>query len=223
MAGAAVRFFPNAFFLIVIAVIALALLRTIRLFFGEVGRGTLVFEKFPAEWAEPTYKIVRLALIALAFVAAFPYIPGSKSPAFQGVSLFVGLLVSLSSSSVIANVMAGTMLTYTRAFHRGDRVRIGETVVNVVDTWLLATQVRTTKNVVVSIPNSLVLAQQIVNYTTLAAADGLILHTSVTIGYDAPWRRVHELLIAAAAATDGILDQPAPFVLQTALNDFFVT
>ena len=116
MAGAVVRFIPNTFFLLVIAAIAWVLLRAIRLFFGEVGRGTLVFEAFPAEWAEPTYKIVRLVIIALAFVAAFPYIPGSKSPAFQGVSLFLGLLVSLSSSSVIANVMAGTMLMYTRAF-----------------------------------------------------------------------------------------------------------
>jgi small-conductance mechanosensitive channel len=135
----------------------------------------------------------------------------------------MGLLVSLSSSSALSNVIAGIILTYTRAFRRGDIVHIGETLGEVTVKRLLVTRVRSYHNVVVSIPNSLVLTTQVLNYTALARDRGLILHTSVTIGYDAPWRRVHELLIAAAARTEGVLTEPSPFVLQTALNDFSVT
>jgi small-conductance mechanosensitive channel len=216
-------FLPNLFFILVIAGLTYAVLRVVRVFFGEIERGNIGFETFPAEWAEPTYKIVRILAIALAFVAAFPYIPGSQSPAFQGVSIFLGLLFSLSSSSAIANVVAGTILTYTRSFRVGDRVRIGDTTGDVVRKSMLVTHVRTIKNVIVSIPNAVVLSNVVVNYAALAKADGLILHTSVTIGYDAPWRTVHELLINAALNTPGIEKEPKPFVLQTSLNDFFVS
>jgi small-conductance mechanosensitive channel len=137
--------------------------------------------------------------------------------------LFLGVLVSLSSSSALANIIAGTILTYTRAFRVGDVVRIGETFGEVTIKRLLVTHVRTPKNVVVSIPNALVLAAQVLNYTTLARERGLVAHTSVTIGYDAPWSEVHELLIAAALKTEGVREDPCPFVLQTALNDFSVT
>jgi small-conductance mechanosensitive channel len=166
---------------------------------------------------------VRVLLLAVALVAAFPYIPGSQSPAFQGISLFLGLLVSLASSSALSNIIAGTILTYTRAFRLGDLVRIGETMGQVTDRRLLVTRVRTPKNEIVSIPNSLILATQVLNYTTLAAERGLIAHTSVTIGYDAPWRKVHELLIAAAVKVEGVLQDPPPFVLETALNDFSIS
>jgi len=218
-----VAFLPNLFFILVIAGITYTLLRLIRVVFDEIARGNIRFESFPAEWAEPTYKIVRVLGIALAFVAAFPYIPGSQSPAFQGVSIFLGLLFSLSSSSAIGNVVAGTILTYTRSFHVGDRVRIGQTTGDVVRKTMLVTHVRTIKNVMVSIPNAVVLSNEVVNYSALAQTDGLILHTSVTIGYDAPWRTVHQLLVEAALNTPGIEKEPKPFVLQTALNDFFVS
>jgi len=214
---------PSLFYLFVIGAVAYAAIRGVHFLFREVERGTITLPGFPPEWAEPTYKLVRVLLVALAVVAAYPYIPGSTSPAFQGVSVFLGLLLSLSSSSAISNMVAGTILTYTGAFRIGDRVRIGETTGDIVQTSLLVTKVRTIKNVLVAVPNSLVLGGQILNFTTMARDQGLILNTAVTIGYDAPWRQVHELLVRAALATRGIVDEPAPFVLQTALNDFYVT
>jgi small-conductance mechanosensitive channel len=120
-------------------------------------------------------------------------------------------------------VVAGVVLTYTRAFLVGDRVRIGDTEGDVVRRSLLVTKVRTIKNVEITIPNGTVLASPIINFTTHAATHGLILHTTVTIGYDAPWRRVHELLIAAARATEHVLQDPAPFVFQTSLDDSYVS
>jgi small-conductance mechanosensitive channel len=213
---------PNLFYLAVIALVTFSVLKVVRIVFKEIEVGSLRFASFPSDWAEPTYKLVRALLLAVALVGAFPYIPGSQSPAFQGISLFLGLLVSLSSSSALSNIIAGTILTYTRAFKLGDIVRIGDTLGEVTIKRLLVTHVRTYKNVVVSIPNSVILATQVLNYTTLAAEHGLVLHTSVTIGYDAPWPRVHELLVAAATRTDGVMAEPPPFVLQTALNDFSV-
>ena len=195
-------YLPNLFYLAVIAVTTLLLLRVVRFVFKEIEVGNIRLASFPDDWAEPTYKLVRTLLLAVAFVGAFPYIPGSQTPAFQGISLFLGLLVSLSSSSALSNIIAGTILTYTRAFRVGDIVRIGETFGEVTIKRLLVTHVRTYKNVVVSIPNSLILTTQVLNYTTLAAERGLVAHSSVTIGYDAPWRRVHELLIAAALKTE---------------------
>ena len=194
---------PKFFYLAAIALTTFLILRLVHTVFKEIAIGNIRLASFPDDWAEPTYKLVRALLLAVAFVGAFPYIPGSQSPAFQGISLFLGLLVSLSSSSALSNIIAGTILTYTRAFRRGDIVRIGETFGEVTVKRLLVTHVRTYKNVVVSIPNSLILATQVLNYTTLAAERGLIAHTSVTIGYDAPWRRVHELLIAAALVRRG--------------------
>ncbi len=217
-----IDYLPNAVFLVAIAVATYVVLSLMRLLFAEIARGTIELENFPPEWATPTFNLLRVLVIALAFVAAFPYIPGSKSPAFQGVSIFLGLLVSLSSSSAISNVIAGAILTYTSAFKMGDRVRIGESEGDVVKTALLVTQVRTIKNEVVSIPNATVLSVQVVNYSRLAQSAGLILHTEVTIGYSSPWRTVHALLIDAALRTPGILSEPAPFVLQRALSDFYV-
>jgi small-conductance mechanosensitive channel len=217
-----IDYLPNAVFLIAIAVATYIVLSLMRLLFAEIARGTIELENFPPEWATPTFNLLRVLVIALAFVAAFPYIPGSKSPAFQGVSIFLGLLVSLSSSSAISNVIAGAILTYTSAFKMGDRVRIGESEGDVVKTALLVTQVRTIKNEVVSIPNATVLSVQVVNYSRLAKSAGLILHTEVTIGYSSPWRTVHALLIDAALRTPGILSEPAPFVLQRTLSDFYV-
>ena len=213
---------PSLFYLAVIALATYLVLRVVHIVFKEIQVGNIRLASFPDDWAEPTYKLVRALLLAVAFVGAFPYIPGSQSPAFQGISIFLGLLVSLSSSSALSNIIAGTILTYTRAFRLGDIVRIGETFGEVTVKRLLVTQVRTYKNVAVSIPNSSILTTQVLNYTTLAAERGLVVHTSVTIGYDAPWRKVHELLIAAAVRTEGVLEDPPPFVLQTTLNDFSV-
>ena len=220
---ALLEFLPDFFAIFIISVLAFAVLRFLGLFFRQVAAGRIEFEDFPAEWADPTYKLLRVLVLAIAAVMAFPYIPGSQSPAFQGVTLFVGFLVSFASSSSLSNIIAGTILTYTRAFRIGDRVQIGGTVGDVVASSLLVTDLRTIKNVVVAIPNAMVLRGPVVNYSRMARTTGLILNTSVTIGYDAPWRTVHGLLVAAAAGTTGVEASPEPFVLQTALNDFYVS
>lgn len=216
-------YLPNLFVIAFIAVVVHYILRLTRLLFGQLGRDQ-TFSWFYPEWAEPTHKLATVLIIALAAVVAFPYLPGSKSPAFQGVSLFLGLLISLGSSSAISNMVAGVILIYTRAFRAGDRIKVGEAIGDVMEKTLLVTQLRTIKNVVITIPNSTVLNSQVINYSALAATETpLILHTTVTLGYDAPWRKVHETLIASAYATQHILTNPAPFVLQTSLDDFYVS
>ncbi|HEY7677294.1 MAG TPA: mechanosensitive ion channel domain-containing protein, partial [Candidatus Methylomirabilis sp.] len=214
---------PSLIFLTVLFLVVRFTLRLMRVFFNAVGQGTVTLGRFLPEWAGPTYKIARLAVVAFGVVVAYPYIPGSRSDAFKGVSLFLGVVFSLGSSSAISNVIAGYTLTYRRAFKVGDRVKIGEVLGDVTEMRLQVTHLRTIKNEEVTVPNSLILNSHVVNYSSWAAEGGLILHTAVTIGYDAPWRTVHALLIAAARATPGILERPEPFVLQTALNDFFVT
>ncbi|MGH7648370.1 MAG: mechanosensitive ion channel family protein [Gemmatimonadaceae bacterium] len=221
-AAAFVNYLPNLFYLAAGIVITRYLLAFLHLIFDAVGSGSITIHGFYADWAEPTYKIVRVLVLALAVTALYPFLPGANSYAFKGVSIFLGVLVSFGSSGAIGNLVAGIVLTYTRAFQIGDRVQIGDTVGDVTEKTLLVTRVRTIKNVAVTVPNGTVLSSQVVNYSTLAASRGLILHTSVTIGYSAPWRRVHELLIAGALRTQHVLPEPAPFVLQTALTDFYV-
>lgn len=216
-------YLPNLLFVIVIAGIIYVAIRLVTLFFNLVKHERIVFANFPPEWADPTNKIVRILLIAFGLVVAFPYLPASDSPAFAGVSVFMGVLFSLASSSALSNMIAGIVLTYTGAFRLGDRVKVGDSFGDIIETSLLATRVRTIKNEDITIPNSLVLGTSILNYTRASKSLGLILHTSVTIGYDAPWRQIHDLLIAAALSTPGILAEPKPFVWQTALNDFYVT
>ncbi len=221
--GAFVAYLPNLLLIAIIVFVARYALKVVRLVFGALENGTLTFGGFEREWSEPTYKIVRFLIMAFVAVVMFPYLPGANSDAFKGVSLFLGVLVSFGSSSAIANIVAGTVLTYTRAFNIGDRVRIGETTGDVVDKSLLVTRVRTIKNVDVTVPNAMVLSTHVLNYTAMAAESGIILHTGVTIGYDVPWRQVHQLLIDAAKATSDIVAEPAPFVLQTSLDDFYVS
>lgn len=220
---AVAAYLPNVFFIVVILAVAYYVVKFAKFVFREIGKGTITFPGFYPEWAEPTYKIVRFLILAFTAVVVFPYLPGSKSPAFQGVSIFLGLLLSLGSTSAVANVVAGSVLTYTRAFQVGDRVKIGDAVGDVTEKTLLVTRIRTIKNVNIAIPNAMVLNSHIINYSVLDGEESLILHTGVTIGYDAPWRKVHELLIAAALATEYILKEPKPFVYQTSLDDFYVS
>lgn len=217
-----VGFVPNLFFIALNVLVARYLLKFVHFLFLEIEKGNLRFSGFYPEWALPTYHLVRILAIAFTLIIIFPYIPGSTSPAFQGVSVFLGILVSLGSTSAVANAVAGIVITYMRSFRPGDRVQIADTVGDIIERTLLVTRVRTVKNVDITIPNSLVLNNHIVNYSVLAPTDGLILHTEVTIGYDAPWKKVHELLIEAALATEHILATPAPFVLQVALEDSYV-
>ena len=218
----AVDFLPNVFFIAVIGAVSFYTIKFIKVIFAELGRQTITVSGFYPEWAAPTYKIVRFLALALTLIVVFPYLPGSHSPAFRGVSIFLGVLVSLGSTSAVANIVAGVILTYMRPFKPGDRVQIADTVGDIIEKNLLVTRVRTIKNVEVTIANSMVLGSHIINFSSSAQRDGLILHTAVTIGYDAPWRTIHKLLIDAAQATEHVLQEPRPFVLQAALDDFYV-
>lgn len=220
---AIVDYLPSLVFLLVIAAVTVYLLKGLRLFFDALGRGDISFEGFLPEWSTPTYSIARFLVIVFAVVVAFPHLPGGESDAFKGVSIFFGVLFSLGSTSTVSNVVSGVILTYMHPYRVGDFVEIGGTVGTVVKRDFLVTRIRTIKNEEVTIPNSSVLGGQMKNYSAMAQDRGLIVHTAITIGYDAPWRRVHELMIAAARKTAGVVDEPAPFVWQTSLNDYHVS
>lgn len=215
-------YLPKALNLVLIVIITRYVIRLARWLFLQIERGSVTFDGFYPEWARPTYQIVRFILLTFAAVAAFPYLPGAGSEGFRGISLLLGVMVSLGAASAVANIIAGLVLTYMRPFRIGERVKIAETTGDVLSKDLFVVRVRTIKNVDVTIPNSLVLANHIINFSSNAQAHGLILHTTVTIGYDAPWRQIHELLTTAARRTEGVQAEPAPFVLQTALDDFYV-
>ena len=214
---------PNVISIIIIVYVTRYILKLISLVFTGMERGTIKFSGFHPDWAQSTYKIVRFLVNVFAAIAIFPYIPGSQSDGFRGVSVFLGVLISFGSAGAISNIIAGVVLTYMHPFRNGDRVKIADTIGDVIERTQLATRVRTTKNVDITIPNSMVLGSHIINFSSVAKEQGLILHTAITIGYDAPWKTVHALMIAAAKATTHILTTPEPFVLQTSLDDFYVT
>jgi small-conductance mechanosensitive channel len=214
---------PRLVFLAVLFVIVRVALRLIRLFFESVGSGAVTLANFDRDWAQPTYKIVRLAVVAFGLIVAYPYIPGSQSEAFKGVSLFIGIVFSLGSSSAISNMIAGYMMTYRRAFKVGDRVKIGDTTGDVLEMRLQVTHLRTLKNEEVIIPNSQILSDSVVNYGSLMRDRGLILHTEVGIGYETPWRQVEAMLLEAASRVPGQPSGPRPYVLVKKLGDFAVT
>jgi small-conductance mechanosensitive channel len=216
------RYVPKLIFLIILGTATRWGLRLLKLFFSGIEGGTIVFSGFYPEWALPTYRLVRIFVLAFILVVAYPYLPGSESAAFKGVSLFLGVMLSLGSSSAISNLIAGYSMTYRRAFRIGDRVRIGDHTGDVENTRLLVTHLRTVKNEEVVIPNSLILNSSIVNFSSVARAEGLILHTTVGIGYEVPWRQVEAMLLAAAERTPGLRPEPKPFVLQQSLGDFAV-
>jgi small-conductance mechanosensitive channel len=214
---------PGIGFVAVVVIVTRYVLRLTRLYFESIDRGSVALARFDREWALPTYKIARLLIIAFAVVVAYPYIPGSSSEAFKGISIFLGVVVSLGSSSVIANLMAGYTMIYRRAFKVGDRISIENLTGDVMERRLMVTHLRTIKNEEIIVPNSTIINSNIINYSTLAGSRGLILHTTVGIGYETPWRQVEAMLRLAAERTPGLLKEPAPFVLQKSLGDFAVT
>ncbi len=215
-------FLPNLFTIAIIVIATHYLLKGIKYFTNAIAEGNLQISGFYPDWALPTFNIVRFLVYAFMVVIIFPYLPGSQSPAFQGVSVFLGILLSLGSSSAIANIVAGLVITYMRPFRIGDRVKIGDVAGDVIEKTLLVTRIRNAQNEDITVPNATILSSHTVNYSTHAATDGLILHTTVTIGYDVPWKQVHEALIAAALRTTDVLAEPEPFVFQTGLEDFYV-
>lgn len=213
---------PDLVFLVMLFFLVRYLLKGVAQFFDRVGAGRLTLPDFEPEWALPTYRLVKVLLIAICVAIAYPHIPGSDSDAFKGMSLLLGVIVSLGSSSVIGNIIAGYTMTYRRVFKLGDRVQIGAYTGDIHESRLLVTHLRTLKNEIVAIPNSMILGGEVVNFSKLAGKMGLILHTTVGIGYETPWRQVEAMLLEAAARTPGLLREPAPFVMQQKLGDFCV-
>ena len=217
------EYLPNLFSILVIYFVMKYVIRFVSYVFHEIEAEKLKISGFHADWAMPTYSIVKFLLYAFMFVLIFPYLPGSDSNIFKGVSVFIGVLFSLGSSSAITNMVAGLVITYMRPFKIGDRIKIGDVTGDVVEKTLLVTRLRTIKNEIITIPNSSVLNGNTTNYSVEAMEKGLIIHTTVTIGYDVPWKNMHMALIDSALRTDLILDEPKPFVLQTSLDDFYVS
>jgi small-conductance mechanosensitive channel len=219
---AILQYLPNLGYLTVIGVIGWLALRLLRYLFRALGNGSLVIRGFHSEWAEPTYKLSRTLLLLFLLMVSFPYLPGSGSQFFQGFSVFVGALLTFGSAGAIGNIVAGTVLTYTRAFRLGDMVRLGETYGVVLEKTLLVTRLRTLAHEEVTIPNGSVLASSVVNFSAGAAAGGFVLTVHVGIGYDVDWRTVHRLMLEGAGQTQHILANPAPQVWQTNLGDYAV-
>lgn len=217
------NYLPNLFAILVIVFAMKYFIRLVKYFFNEIDSGKLVISGFHSDWAMPTFSIVKGLLYAFMLVIIFPYLPGSDSNIFKGVSVFVGVLFSLGSSSAISNMVAGLIITYMRPFKLGDRVKIGEMVGDVIEKSLLVTRLRTIKNEEITIPNSSILSGNTTNYTSFAQEGGLIVHTTITIGYDVPWREMHAALLDAADRCTLLNKEPKPFVFQTSLDDFYVS
>lgn len=217
------NYLPNLITIIVIIVFFNYVMKGIHFLKDEIANENLKFAGFYPDWANPTFQIIRVMIYAFMIVVIFPYLPGSDSPIFKGVSVFLGFLFTFGSAGSLANLIAGLVLTYMRLFKIGDRVKIGDVSGDVIEKSLLVTRVRTIKNEIISIPNSTVMSNHTINYSSDTVDKGLILHTTITIGYDVPWVKIHEALLEAAERTDMLLKEPKPFVLQTSLEDFYVT
>jgi small-conductance mechanosensitive channel len=216
------HFLPNLFYIAIIIIIARYVLKVLSYISREIEDESLKVKGFHRDWAKPTLNIAKIIIYAFALVFMFPYLPGSESEAFKGVTIFLGILLSLGSTSAIANIVAGIVITYMRPFMVGDRVKIGNTIGDVVEKSLLVTKIKTLKNEDVTIPNATIINTHLWNYTKNAKSIGVILHTSITLGYDVPWEGVNKLLLLAAKNTKNLTREFKPFVLQKSLNDFYV-
>jgi small-conductance mechanosensitive channel len=217
------NYLPNLFTIIVIYFVFNYLIKFVKYIFTEIEAEKLKISGFHADWALPTFSIIKFLLYAFMLVMIFPKLPGSDSPIFQGVSVFLGLLISLGSSSAIGNMVAGLVITYMRPFKIGDLIKLGDVTGEVIEKTLLVTRLRTVRNEEITIPNSAVLSGNTTNYSALAKDEGLIIHTTVTIGYDVHWKTMHEALLEAASRTANLIPYKNPFVLQTSLDDFYVS
>jgi small-conductance mechanosensitive channel len=217
------NYLPNLITILVIIFVFRYVLKGIHYLKNEIEKGNLELPGFYPDWANPTYQIVRIIVFAFMIIVIFPYLPGSDSKVFQGVSVFLGFLFTFGSAGSLSNIIAGLILTYMRLFKIGDRVKIGEVVGDVIEKSLLVTRIRTIKNEIISIPNSTVMGSHTINYSSDAPEKGLIIHSTVTIGYDVPWKDMHQALVDAALKTALVLKDPKPFVLQTSLDDFYVS
>ena len=218
-----VEYIPELFTIIVIIVITRYFIKLLQFISQEIEKEQLKIPGFFPDWAKPTFNLLKILVYAFMFIVIFPYLPGSDSPVFKGVSVFIGVVFSLGSSSIIGNMVAGLVITYMRPFKIGDRIKIGEVIGNVVEKTPFVTRIRTPKKEFITVPNSNILSSSVINFSNSDQQGGLIVHTKVTIGYDVPWRQVHLLLTNAAKKTSYLNFEIAPFVLQTSLDDFYVS
>jgi small-conductance mechanosensitive channel len=218
------KYLPNLLTIGIIVFVTIYIIEFAKLVISELGRDD-AYPWFYPEWINPTNRLVTFLIVAIALVIVGPFLPGFGSPAFQGVSLFLGAIFTLGSSSAVANAVAGIILIYTRAFKIGDFVAVGDTKGSVIDKSLFVTRIITPKKEVITMPNSKLLSSDVKNFSVVQRElnQGLVLYTTITLGYDVPWRKVHEALIKAAEATKYIMAEPRPFVLQTSLNDFHIS
>jgi len=217
------RYIPKLITIIIIIFITRYILRAVKYVASQIEKEKVNIPGFYPDWAQPTYKILRVLLWAFSFALIYPYLPGAGSRAFQGVSVFIGVIFSIGSTSAIGNLIAGLVITYMRPFKIGDRVQIKEITGFVVEKNLMVVRVKTHKNEYVTFPNVMILGSNIINYNTSSDEDeeGLILYSEITYAYSVPWQTIHEILINAALETDYVQKKPKPFVLQTKLDDFY--
>lgn len=217
------NYMPNLVTIIVLVVIFHYVLKFLNFLKEEIRYGKLNIDGFYPDWANPTYQILRVLILAFLLVLIFPYLPGSDSDIFKGVSVFLGFLFTFGSMGSLSNIIAGIVLTYMRLFKIGDRVKIGDITGDIIEKSMLVTRIRTPKNEIISIPNSTIMNSHTINYTSDTPDRGLILYTTVTIGYDVPYKAVEKALLDAVDRTERLLKEPKPFVLQTSLDDFYVS
>jgi small-conductance mechanosensitive channel len=219
-----IGYIPNLITIIVILFVTRYVIRGLKFFAVQIQKGKLVIPGFYVDWADPTFNILRVLIYAFTVAIIYPYLPGSDSRIFQGISVFVGIIFSLGSSSAIGNLVAGLVITYMRPFKIGDRIQIQNNIGFVVEKTLMVVRIKTNKNEYITFPNMMILSSSIINFNTSSDEDeeGLVLHADITFGYSTPWQTIHRILIAAALETTYAQKTPKPFVLQTALDDFYV-
>jgi len=213
---------PGLIWVVLIFLIARAVIRLTAVFFDRVEREALNIGWIDADTSKPTRQIFSIVIWVFALAMAYPYLPGAQTEAFKGLSVLVGLMVSLGASSVLGQAFSGLILMYSRAFRTGDYVRIGDTEGTVTEMGMFATRVRTGMGEEITLPNSGIMATTTKNYSRAVPGTGYIVDTVVTIGYSTPWRQVQAMLEEAARRTPGIAKAPVPIVRQTALADFYV-
>ncbi|MGA1621531.1 MAG: mechanosensitive ion channel family protein [Synechocystis sp.] len=221
---ALVDYLPNLFIITLILVIAFYSIRFSHFIFNEIRRRRIEIKGFYPEWANPTHNIVVFLIVGLALVFVYPYLPAANSTGFQGVSVFIGALVTFGSTAIIGNIVSGIVLIYTRSFQVGDVIRVNNNLGRVLDKTMLSTRIITPDNEIITLPNASLFGTEITNFTASIRDEKkpLLLKTTITLGYDVPWRKVHETLVKAASESEGILKDPEPFVVQTSLDDFYV-
>lgn len=221
IAGAVIRTIPDLIIALVIFLIAKFIIDLLKTVFERVEQGKLQFAWLDQDTVNPTRRLISAAIWLFALVMAYPYLPGSGTEAFKGLSVLVGLMISLGASSLVGQAASGLILMYTRTIRAGEFVQIAENEGTVVELGLFTTRIRTGLGEELTLPNSLILSNVSRNYSRTVKGPGYILDTTVTIGYDTPWRQVHAMLIEAARKTPGVLPDPPPRVFQTALSDYY--